>query len=279
MDTVKNEKKTKKKKASQKKYSVGMAIFGVIFLCAVAFIVISFQKRKNAEKVYEEMRAENQKVVVEETPVVEEEVPEEEELPQSDAPHLENTIDFSALAEQNPDIYAWIQIPGTLVDYPVLQSATDNLYYLNHTIDGTSGLPGSIYSESIHAKDFSDPLTVLYGHNMKNDTMFGSLHDYENPDKLTESPYVYMYLPEKTLVYQIFAAVRFSDDYLPEYGDFNEEVIFDSLISRLRSANGNINEEVAVPYGSEVLIMSTCIGNAPSNRFLVGAVQIDAYEK
>ncbi len=99
-------------------------------------------------------------------------------------PHLENTIDFSALQEKNADIYAWIQIPGTLVDYPVLQHSTDRLYYLNHTIDGTAGLPGSIYSEAIHPKDFSAPMTVLYGHNMRNDTMFGSLHDYEDPDKL-----------------------------------------------------------------------------------------------
>ena len=132
-------------------------------------------------------------------------------LPEKIACHLrlENTIDFDTLQEKNPDVYAWIQIPGTLVDYPILQHPTDRLYYLNHTIDGTAGLPGSIYSEAIHPKDFSAPMTVLYGHNMRNGTMFGSLHDYEDPAELTEAPYVYSYLPEKTLVYQVFAAVRF----------------------------------------------------------------------
>ena len=165
------------------------------------------------------------------------------------------------------------------MDYPVLQHSTDRLYYLNHTIDGTAGLPGSIYSEAIHPKDFSAPMTVLYGHNMRNDTMFGSLHDYEDPDKLTDAPYVYIYLPDKTLIYQIFAAVRFSDTYLPDYCDYEKESDFMTFVKVLCSSPGNINETVEVPYGSRLLMMSTCIGNAPNNRFLVGAVLIDEYEK
>ena len=82
----------------------------------------------------------------------------------------------------NPDVYAWIDVPGTEISYPVLQSAEDNSYYLEHTIEGEKTLPGAIYSENYNSKDFSDYNTILYGHNMRNGTMFaGPLHDFEDP--------------------------------------------------------------------------------------------------
>ena len=69
---------------------------------------------------------------------------------------MEIPIDFAQLQAQNPDIYAWIQIDGTNINYPVAQSATDNEYYLNHTIEGQEGYPGSIYTENWNTKEFTD---------------------------------------------------------------------------------------------------------------------------
>ena len=90
-------------------------------------------------------------------------------------------IDFAAAQAVNPDVYAWIWIPGTNIDYPILQSETeDDAYYLNHTIEKKEGLPGTIYTEKYNGKDFSSPVTVIYGHNMKNGSMFADLHKYES---------------------------------------------------------------------------------------------------
>lgn len=279
-------KRVKRQDSSQKKWYYAGAFFCVIlFLGAVLFIGVYIGKQKQAEDVYASMRSVHSTftdIAVEEQAEQrkrEQEAAEAAEAEKkSDAPHLENTVDFDVLHETNADIYAWIEIPGTLVDYPILQHPSDDVYYLNHTVEGISGLPGSIYTESVHPKDFSAPMTVIYGHNMRNDTMFGSLHDYEDADKLKESPYVYIYLPDRTLVYQVFAAVRFSDAYLPSYCNYEDEEEFLSFINELCSSSGNVNEEVEVPYGSRIIVMSTCIGNAPSNRFLVTAVQIDEYE-
>lgn len=185
---------------------------------------------------------------------------------------IENTVDFTALKKQNRDVYAWIFIPETKVDYPVLQHPVRDEYYLNHTIDHISGLPGSIYSEHIHPKDFSASQTILYGHNMKNDTMFGSLHDYENAAFFEEQPYVYIHLPDRTLLYRIFAAVRFSDAYLPGAYDFEDEESFAEFIEDLKKSSGLIREDMEISPGSRLLTMSTCIGGAPKNRFLVVAV-------
>ena len=68
-------------------------------------------------------------------------------------------IDWEALREENEDIYAWIYIPNTNIDYPILQHPTDDMYYLEHNLDGSSGLPGCIYTEKINAKNFTDQNT------------------------------------------------------------------------------------------------------------------------
>ena len=81
-------------------------------------------------------------------------------------------IGFYEAQEINSDAYAWIEIKDTNIHYPILQHESDDAYYLNHRIDGVAGYPGSIYTERVNAKDFSDYNTVVYGHNMKNKTMF-----------------------------------------------------------------------------------------------------------
>ncbi len=100
--------------------------------------------------------------------------------------------DFEKLRETNGDIYAWITVPGTQIDYPVLQSDTDN-YYLEKNLDHTKGYPGCIYSNSCNSREFTDLLTVLYGHNMKNGSMFGSLHDYEQEEFFRENREIIIY--------------------------------------------------------------------------------------
>lgn len=215
----------------------------------------------------------------------EEEEEEEEEAWQDRLPkvdpslQLPNTVDFAALWEQNEDVYAWITVPGTLVDYPVLQHPTDDEYYLHHTIEHIEGLPGSIYSETINAKDFSDMNTILYGHNMKNDTMFGSLHDYEKAAFFAEHPYVYIHLPERTLLYQIFAAVKFRSVYLPNYLDYEEEGDYMAYVEELKESPGYMNDMVEPSFGNRLLTLHTCIGHDENHRYLVVAVLKGAYER
>lgn len=205
---------------------------------------------------------------------------EEEKLPEVDpALRLPNAVDFAALWEQNKDVYAWITIPGTLVDYPILQHPTDDEYYLNHTIDHVKGYPGSIYSESIHPKDFSAANTILYGHNMKNDTMFGSLHDYENAAFFEEHPYVYIHLPDRTLLYQIFSAVIFQSVYLPNYLNYEEETGFRAYVEELKASPGYMNPGIEPSFGNRLLTLHTCIGHDKNHRYLVVAVLVGEYEK
>lgn len=188
---------------------------------------------------------------------------------------MNRKIDFAALQEVNPDVYAWIYIPGTNVDYPILQSETEpDEYYLNHTIEKKEGLPGTIYTEKYNAKDFTDPVTIVYGHDMKNGSMFANLHLYEDQAFFDANPYIYIYMPNQALKYRVFATVVFDDRYLLGNYDFRSPEDFQIYLDELRSSiNGHVNMDVNVTQESGIVTLSTCIADSPNERWLVNATR------
>lgn len=237
---------------------------------SLGYMGVYYVKRSQAENSYEELK--QTAIVEKEEPVSESIIEELVKKP------VEIPIDFASLKEKNQDIYAWITIPGTKVDYPILQNPKDDSYYLNHTVDRVEGLPGSIYTESIHNQDFTSKNTVIYGHNMKNDTMFGSLHDYEKSDFFRDNREVLIYTPEHIYTYEIFAAVTYSDAYIPYTFDFSTEDGYQSFLDSVYASRNMTNqfaEDVEVTPEDCIITMSTCIGNKPNNRYLVLAVLKD----
>ena len=107
-------------------------------------------------------------------------------------------VNFAGLKTQNGDICAWIYIPGTDVDYPVLQGS-DNAYYLNHDAYGEYSPDGSIFVDAGNNLDFEDFDTIIYGHNMSTGTMFKTLHNYEDDSFWESNRNVYIYLPERAI--------------------------------------------------------------------------------
>ena len=188
---------------------------------------------------------------------------------------MNREIDFAALQEVNPDVYAWIWIPGTNVDYPILQSETEpDEYYLNHTIEKKEGLPGTIYTEKYNAKDFTDPVTIVYGHDMKNGSMFANLHLYEDQAFFDANPYIYIYMPNQALKYRIFATVVFDDRYILGNYNFLDPEDFQMYLDELRSSiNGHVNNDVNVTQESGILTLSTCIATSPNERWMVNATR------
>jgi len=157
----------------------------VIFFCFISILHNSnySNNRNRADKIYEEIKN-SVDITIQ---------PDESQEIQK------KSIDFNALWEINKDIYAYIEVPGTDISYPILQSKNDNSYYLNYTIEGIKGLPGSIYTENYNSKEFGDRNTVIYGHNMKNGTMFAQLYNYSDTKFFNENQYIYIYLPDKVL--------------------------------------------------------------------------------
>lgn len=181
-------------------------------------------------------------------------------------------VDFDRLKETNEDIYAWIRIEDTQVDYPILQNEEDN-YYLKRCINGKKGLPGCIYTNSCNAKDFSSWNTVIYGHNMINGTMFGSLKISNDWDNANE--YIEIKMPNQTLLYRVYAVVEFSDTYLPEaYNETSEEdkqKFLDDIY--LASKNGGyFRKDMIVSKEDNFITLSTCIKGKNDKRLLIVGV-------
>ena len=202
-------------------------------------------------------------------------LPEDLEIPEKD-------IDWDALHEENPDIYAWIVVSDTLVDYPVLQHPTDDYYYLNHNIDGSKGYPGCIYTEGTYnSKDFEDTNTVLYGHNMKDKTIFGTLHSFDDPDFAMSDKYIFIYTEDRTLVYKVFGAYEYSSKHILWSYDFSNEYVFDEYLKEifsLRKLPGrvlNIRSDVEVTNKDKIITLSTCTTDSSDDfRYLVQGVLI-----
>lgn len=192
----------------------------------------------------------------------------------------QDVVDFEYLWTVNKDIIAWITIPGTNIDYPVLQHPSDDSYYLNHNIDGSSGYPGCIYIEGLNSADFTDPNTVIYGHNLKAQTMFTELHKFENRDFFEENDEVIIYLPDRALHYRIFAAHVYDDRHLLYSFDFSDEDIFDGFLQSIydiRDMNANINRDFTVTSQDRIITLVTCMPHRTNaanaeKRLLVHAV-------
>lgn len=184
-------------------------------------------------------------------------------------------VDFAGMWKVNKDVYAWITVPGTVIDYPILQHATDNTYYLNYNIDGSYGYPGCIYTENLNSKSFQDNNTVIYGHNMKNGTMFAGLHKFEDASFFEKNNSVIIYTPEKQLNYTIFAAYVYDDRHLLYSFNFADEAVYTNYINdilNMRSMNANIRKDVSVTGKSKIITLVTCMANQPEKRLLVQAV-------
>lgn len=186
------------------------------------------------------------------------------------------TLDWEALHSQNPDIYAWIYVPDTGVDYPVVQHPTDNSYYLNHNMDGSKGYPGCIYTENFNRRDFSDIHTVLYGHNLKDKTMFSTLHNFENEELFQKEHYIYLYTEDSVFAYQIFAAYEFSAIHLLDNFDYSNEYVYEDYLKQIRQAAGNIRQDVEVTAKDKIITLSTCTADHDADRrFLVTGVLVN----
>lgn len=201
-------------------------------------------------------------------------------LPTLEMEEIENPIDFESLTKQYPDVYAWIRIPGTRVDYPIVQREGDNSYYVNHTIDGRQRVEGAIFTEDYNSKDFKDPNTVIYGHNMKNGSMFKGLHKYKDRKYFKEHSEVFIYQPDRVLRYKIFAAYIYDNRHLMLSFDFKDENIYRSYLNSVltnKGMSGNIDTTVDISTEDRIITLCTCNNNV-KQRYLVQAVLLSIQE-
>lgn len=256
----------------------------VILVLAIAYILKYYENASEKEAMYESLQASMAGLPLPspapstaptEAPVAT--ATPKPEIPEDAA--LLRAVDFAALQEDTcADIYAWISIPDTRIDYPVLQHPSDDTYYLNYNLDGSKGYPGCIYTERENSRDFSDFNTVIYGHNMKNGSMFHDLHSYEDESFLPDHPYVYIYTPDRVMRYRIFAAYPYDDRHLLysfDYATPEGRAGYLSEIFSIRNMSAVLDDQVAVTSEDRLITLSTCVGSQNEKRYLVQAVLVN----
>lgn len=193
-------------------------------------------------------------------------------------------VSFDELMEINPDIYAWIYIPNTNVDYPVARSTSDgdDSFYLEHNVYRQYQFSGTIYSEIKNQPDFHDRVTVLYGHNMLNGSMFASLHYFEDEDFFNENNTIFVLTKDKTLTYLVYSAYTYDDRHILNSFNFNDDAVFQEYIDFTldpHSVYANVREGVAPTIEDHILTLSTCTSGPADTRYLVQGVLIDESDR
>ena len=195
---------------------------------------------------------------------------------------VSDPVDFEALQQKNPEIYAWLTVPGTNVNQPVLQSATDDEYYLSHDRYGSPSSVGAVFTQSVNARDFSDPVTVLYGHDVDEPSlMFRSLHNFEDASFFNEHDKLYVFLPQRVLTYEIVAAYQYDDRHILNSFDFSDPAVVQSYFDAVLHPDAllqHVRPNVTLDASSDKIIqLSTCMLNEfhGAHRFIVTGVLRD----
>lgn len=274
------------KKEFTMKQKIIAILAGIAGLAAVLLIVVGVSKfifrQTDETQASQSSDAELQQTEPATVEKVTDASQDSETVTESAEPEEEIPIDFEELWETNPDVYAWIVIPGTDINYPILQHPTDDSYYLNHNLDGSTGRPACIYTESLNSKDFTDNNTVIYGHNMRNGTMFAQLHKFEDKDFFDEHREIIIYLPDKVLHYKIFAVHNYDDRHLLYSFDFSDKAVYKDYLESIFSIddkNANIDTEMTVTENDKIITLATCVYKKPSLRFHVQAVLVEKGDK
>ena len=182
-------------------------------------------------------------------------------------------FDHAGLSATNSDYRFWIDIPGTKISYPVVQSK-DNTDYLRKNFDGVKRSSGTIFIDA-GIRDYRKTRNlIIHGHDMKSGSMFGTLSSYNNLSFYNKHPFIYLYTPDATLVYQVFAAYvvpKDIDSNLVYRIAFANTDVYGEFLNTL-TERSLINTGVTPSSDQQILTLSTC-ANRGKNRFIVHAVR------
>lgn len=178
------------------------------------------------------------------------------------------SVDLAALQKENKEAVAWIRFDEMDLSYPVMYSG-DNEKYLHRDLDGKDSKAGSLFIDAKNNPDFSDRDTIIYGHNMKNLSMFGRLKKYKKDGFYEDNQYFTIYTTQKAYRYHIFSYFDIDETNDFFFTSYESEDAMASLISTMKKKS-YMNTGVEVSKDDKVVTLSTC--SAEGKRFLVNAV-------
>ncbi|MEG0721056.1 MAG: class B sortase [Lachnospiraceae bacterium] len=249
-----------------KKKRKGSVISNIILVIAIVVFIISGVKLYQIFSEYQKGKSEYDKV--QKLAVTKKDKKDKEDGEDK------FTIDFDALVAMNPDIAGWIRFEEpSEINYPVVQGK-DNAEYLRRTFQENDNKLGTLFVDVDNKKDFSDKNTFIYGHNMKNGTMFAQLMKYQEEDYYKEHPYFYIYTPNKKVAkYQICSAGIVGDTSISYQKTYESEQAYLTYLEEIKKASA-YDTKVTLSATSQLVSLSTCTNVREEDRFLVHGVKI-----
>ena len=166
------------------------------------------------------------------------------------------SIDFLSLEKINPDVVAWLVAEGTALDYPVVQGK-DNDYYLGHLFTGKPNKMGSIFMDYRNSGDFSDKNTIIYGHNMKNGSMFSTITKYKNQDYYNLHPTMLLHTPSGDFKIELFAGIILDGNNGAVQTNFKDDHDFQNYIDSLKKVS-SFKSNTGVNADDRIITLCTC---------------------
>lgn len=257
-----------RKNKVKKKKTVGDHILTIVLIVAICiFCYAAF----NLYHIYTEYKKGTDEYnSISEMAVTERDPDQVEEMNQPDEqPVAPVRVDFDSLRSINEDVIGWIYMEALPeISYPVVQGE-DNNFYLHQTYEKNYNFAGTIFIDYENKRDFSDCNTLVYGHNMKNGSMFGHLKKFaEDQETYNKSKYFWILTPDKNYRYEIISAYTTgvnSDTYTLFKGPGDE---FQSYLETIKGYSEIQTDPGELTIKDKIVTLSTCTGNE-STRFVV----------
>lgn len=280
------EKKMKRRFAVQ---GILLCVFGTVFVISLGltmFVLVSRHKAMEVARKVQITARENVidgglNVLGETSP----EVLRPEEIVSEDAPGAADilkaqprhiSMDFTELKKENSDIIGWLYSEGTKIDYPVLQT-DDNSYYMNHLFSGETNASGSLFADYRNNGNFSDKNTVIYGHHMRNGTMFGSIEAYREQEFYDAAPSMMLYTPEGDYLIELISGTDESGNEQFVEFDFEDEETFTDYIDSFRERS-SFQSKVKVHPGDRLISLCTCTYVFNNARYMLIGRLVPLYD-
>jgi sortase B len=191
------------------------------------------------------------------------------EPPQAAAPGEVSpvTVDFEGLLGLSRDVIGWLCLPNTPINYPLVQT-TDNVYYLNRFLDGKENMGGSLFADCACPSDFSGRNTIIYGHNMRDGSMFALIDDYAEQSFFDAHPVMYLNTPAQNYRIDIFSGFTTDPESFVYETAFASDEDYAAFLDALL-AHSEIDCGTAVNTGERIVTLSTCTYTGEDVRFVV----------
>lgn len=235
-------------------YRILLAFFAIIFVVSCTFLVRELVIRRKAINYMDELQASYKpELPAKENTSVETVKPDDTAVSSEDT----GNPTIQTLVSEYPDAIGWLTVEGAEISHPFV-IGDDNAEYIRADLDGSYIISGSLFMDYRNSRDMSDGLSVIYGHNMKDKTMFGKLSNYCDDAFLKDNPDVYVSLPDSTLHYTAFACMIVDAADSPIYENFGRRDNIQDIVDYVLKNADYLNSDINVDGSDKLLVLSTC---------------------